>query len=82
MRNSKFNKVLGVLLLIGVTFSVVRIINAIHPNPGHSNTEIRGGEADIIGGTINNTTIGSTTPSTGRFTSIRDSSGADLIIFE
>lgn len=46
------NKALGLLLLIGVIFSVVHIVGAAAPNPGHNFTESSGGVAqgDILYG--------------------------------
>ncbi len=47
-----FNKVLSILLLMGVTFSIVMIVNAVTPDPGHDYTAVSGGVAqgDIIYG--------------------------------
>jgi hypothetical protein len=51
MRNFKFNKVLSILLLVGVTFSVVMIINAATPDPGHDYTTIgASAQGDILYG--------------------------------
>ena len=50
----KFNRniILSVLLLAGITFSVVTIVRATAPDPGHNFTEVSGGAAqgDIIYG--------------------------------
>lgn len=37
---SLFNKVLGVLLLVAITFTIIQVAFATTPNPGHSITEI------------------------------------------
>src|SRR5437868_5486788 len=47
---SKRNLVLSVILLTAIVFSVVRIIRAAAPNPGHNFTEVGGGavQGDIL----------------------------------
>ena len=45
MKSSKFNKILSVLLLAGVVFSVVMVASAVAPDPGHNFAEIGGGIA-------------------------------------
>jgi len=45
------NKILSILLLIGVAFSVITIINAAAPNPGHTISEIGNvAQGDILYG--------------------------------
>src|SRR3989344_2452183 len=46
------NKVLSFLLLIGVAFSIITLVNAVAPNPGHNFTEVSGSVAqgDILYG--------------------------------
>lgn len=40
-----FNKILSILLLLGIAFSVITIVNAVTPNPGHDFTSVSGGAA-------------------------------------
>src|SRR3989338_7123627 len=49
--SSKFNIFLSVLLLLGVTFSVIKIVNAVTPNPGHPWSETGDGIFAITGPT-------------------------------
>lgn len=51
------NKVLSFLLLIGIAFSVITIVNAVAPNPGHNFTEIFGGvvQGDLLFGSAADT---------------------------
>lgn len=48
---SKFNIFLTILLLVGVTFSVITIVNAVTPNPGHSWSETGDGVFAVTGPT-------------------------------
>lgn len=51
------NKVLSFLLFIGVAFSVITIVSAVAPNPGHNFTEVSGSVAqgDILYGSAADT---------------------------
>jgi len=46
------NRILGILLLLGIAFSVITIVRAVAPNPGHNFTEISGGvvQGDLLYG--------------------------------
>lgn len=46
------NKVLGIILILGITFSIVTIVSAVAPDPGHIFTEVGGNilQGDIIYG--------------------------------
>lgn len=50
-----FNVVLSVILLLAISFSVVKIVLATAPNPGHNFSEVGGGVAqgDIVYGSAN-----------------------------
>ncbi|KKR20268.1 MAG: hypothetical protein UT51_C0005G0001, partial [Candidatus Nomurabacteria bacterium GW2011_GWC2_39_41] len=49
--SNKFNIFLSGLLLLGVSFSVVTIVNAVTPNPGHPFTEVGDGIFSVTGPT-------------------------------
>jgi hypothetical protein len=40
IKNNKFNWVLTILLLVGSVFSVVNVVSAVAPNPGHTWAEV------------------------------------------
>ena len=46
------NKILSILLLLGIAFSVITVVNAVAPNPGHNFTESSGGvvQGDLLFG--------------------------------
>ncbi len=54
---TKFNIVLGVILLAGITFSIFTLVHATAPNPGHNFTEVSGGiaQGDLIYGSAADT---------------------------
>lgn len=47
-----FNRVLSIILLVSITFSIVTVVSALTPNPGHDFTNVDGGVAtgDILYG--------------------------------
>lgn len=48
---SKFNIFLSTLLLVGATFSIITVVNAVTPNPGHSWSETGDGIFAVTGPT-------------------------------
>jgi hypothetical protein len=52
---SKFNIFLSSVLLIAISFSVIKIVSAVTPNPGHSWTEVGDGIFTVAGPTVNRT---------------------------
>ncbi|MFZ2832131.1 MAG: hypothetical protein WAZ40_03175 [Minisyncoccia bacterium] len=52
MKKITFNKTLSSLLLLGVAFSVITIVNAVQPNPGHDVNTLGGvAQGDLLYGT-------------------------------
>ncbi len=53
-KNPKFNRniILSIILLFGIVFSVIQIVRAVAPNPGHNFTEVSGGvvQGDLLYG--------------------------------
>jgi hypothetical protein len=51
------NKILGVILILGIAISIIKILIAAAPNPGHNFSEISGGiaQGDLLYGTSTDT---------------------------
>lgn len=54
---STSNKILAIFLLLGIAFSIISIVNAVAPNPGHNITEVSGGvvQGDLLFGSAADT---------------------------
>ncbi len=54
---TRFNIFLSIILLAGITFSIIKIATAVAPNPGHDFTSISGGVAqgDLLYGSATDT---------------------------
>lgn len=52
-----FNKILNIILLLGIVFSIVTVLNAAAPNPGHDVTAVSGGavQGDLFYGSAADT---------------------------